>query len=594
MLHVLPMVTAAADYNAFNDALDTMLRAAGPMAISTTYFPDTLPPELKRNRNFGWITDPLLRADNQVFLLTIKNNFRPHAGCYVEVNPSTTASFGYEGGYLLFPHDMPMLDSSIYTNYPDEYHRLLVMFKFWNIISYFNPYNYVLDKPIDSVLTNNVVNIDTVTTAKAFYNGIIKITACLDDAHVEQLTYSEDFTWPNEYLPELLLRYIQGKYIVVKSGVPEIFKGDAIISVDGRTTSQWEDSLRNYVSAGNISVFRRFMCQYLLLWGAVGSTTNVVYADTSGATSSIILSRPLTLGNSWFPDVYYPTDSLSHITYTKMDCDIGYVNTSNLSYTQADNAYSKLRDAPAIIVDLRSSTSNDEGADELAWDMIPSTQYDSKFTMPDTSYPGTFYWYNQTSGDSSNSTPYEGTVILLINEETQSHTEYYSMVFSALPKVIKVGSQTAGADGNVTYFRLAPDIHTGFTNLGTYFPNGDSTQRIGIVPDSVVTPTIAGIMQGRDEVLEKALQIACSVALFVPQAVNEKNSLTLYPNPTTSSLAITASYRINSVAITNLLGQTVYRNEYNSEQVQVDVSGFPPGVYFIKVNGSEVRKFVKE
>jgi hypothetical protein len=35
-------------------------------------------------------------------------------------------------------------------------------------------------------------------------------------------------------------------------------------------------------------------------------------------------------------------------------------------------------------------------------------------------------------------------------------------------------------------------------------------------------------------------------------------------------------------------------NNYNSDQIQVDVSTLPAGLYFVKVNGSEVRKFVKE
>ncbi len=72
------------------------------------------------------------------------------------------------------------------------------------------------------------------------------------------------------------------------------------------------------------------------------------------------------------------------------------------------------------------------------------------------------------------------------------------------------------------------------------------------------------------------------------------NLIDIYPNPTTTSLTITSSNAINQITITNLLGQTIYSHQYNAEQVQVDVSGFVAGVYFVKVNGVEVRKFVKE
>jgi C-terminal processing protease CtpA/Prc len=68
-----------------------------------------------------------------------------------------------------------------------------------------------------------------------------------------------------------------------------------------------------------------------------------------------------------------------------------------------------------------------------------------------------------------------------------------------------IGSQTAGADGNVSLIRLPGGIYTYFTGLGVYYPDGGETQRVGIVPDIVVRPTIGGIRSGRDEVLETAL-----------------------------------------------------------------------------------------
>ena len=63
-----------------------------------------------------------------------------------------------------------------------------------------------------------------------------------------------------------------------------------------------------------------------------------------------------------------------------------------------------------------------------------------------------------------------------------------------------------GADGNVTYISLPGGIRTLFTGLGVYYPDGRPTQRIGIVPDIVVRPTVVGVRAGRDEVLDRALE----------------------------------------------------------------------------------------
>jgi C-terminal processing protease CtpA/Prc len=46
------------------------------------------------------------------------------------------------------------------------------------------------------------------------------------------------------------------------------------------------------------------------------------------------------------------------------------------------------------------------------------------------------------------------------------------------------------------------------SGIGVLYPDGRPTQRIGIVPDLVVTPTVEGIRAGRDEVLEAAVSNA--------------------------------------------------------------------------------------
>jgi hypothetical protein len=44
------------------------------------------------------------------------------------------------------------------------------------------------------------------------------------------------------------------------------------------------------------------------------------------------------------------------------------------------------------------------------------------------------------------------------------------------------------------------------SGIGVFYPDKTPTQRIGIVPNVKVAPTIVGIRAGRDEVLEEALR----------------------------------------------------------------------------------------
>ena len=81
------------------------------------------------------------------------------------------------------------------------------------------------------------------------------------------------------------------------------------------------------------------------------------------------------------------------------------------------------------------------------------------------------------------------------------------MAFKKAPRATVIGSTTAGADGNVCQISLPGGISTMFSGLGVYYPDGGETQRIGIVPDIEIKPTIKGITDGKDELLEKAIQI---------------------------------------------------------------------------------------
>ena len=81
------------------------------------------------------------------------------------------------------------------------------------------------------------------------------------------------------------------------------------------------------------------------------------------------------------------------------------------------------------------------------------------------------------------------------------------MALQKCPDAVTVGSQTAGADGNITRIRLPGNIYTNISGIGIFYPDDSPTQRVGVRIDHTVLPTIEGIRQGRDEVLEYAIRL---------------------------------------------------------------------------------------
>jgi hypothetical protein len=81
--------------------------------------------------------------------------------------------------------------------------------------------------------------------------------------------------------------------------------------------------------------------------------------------------------------------------------------------------------------------------------------------------------------------------------------------------------------------------------------------------------------------------------------VSATEQFSLFPNPASSVLNITWTSReqLHTVAVTDLTGRELLTKQINSNgqgTTQMDISNLPAGVYFIKIDHTETRKFVKE
>ena len=127
--------------------------------------------------------------------------------------------------------------------------------------------------------------------------------------------------------------------------------------------------------------------------------------------------------------------------------------------------------------------------------------------MPDLSYPGT-YKYKDINAGGENPNPYKGKVILLVNATSKSHSEMSAIGLQASTKAITIGSTTAGSNGDITeWIEMGGMFKTRFSGLGLYYPDGTVAQKNGVKIDIICKPTIKGVQQGKDELLEKAISV---------------------------------------------------------------------------------------
>jgi C-terminal processing protease CtpA/Prc len=173
----------------------------------------------------------------------------------------------------------------------------------------------------------------------------------------------------------------------------------------------------------------------------------------------------------------------------------------------------EFKDTRGLIVDLRQYPS-DPIVYTLANYIMPQPAAFSNFSFANPAVPGQFQMMEPTPFVCGTENPdlYKGEVVILISEKTLSHAEFTAMSLGQSPNATVIGGPSNGADGNVVALVLPGGISTSFSGLGVYTPDGGQTQRVGVQPDIFCYPTIAGIAQGRDELLEKAIQYIGSEA----------------------------------------------------------------------------------
>jgi Leucine-rich repeat (LRR) protein len=109
----------------------------------------------------------------------------------------------------------------------------------------------------------------------------------------------------------------------------------------------------------------------------------------------------------------------------------------------------------------------------------------------------------------------------------------------------------------------------------------------------------AGINDYQDWAIDTSAHFVETEGACTALAVNNEmiNGLKVFPNPFTSTLNLKSDNNITSVHIFNLLGQLVFSEKYDKNQIQINTGKLKSGSYLIKIvskNQMQVIKLVKQ
>lgn len=381
-----------------------------------------------------------------------------------------------------------------------ESNRLLPLFRYWNYVEYFFPYKYLTDQPWDDVLKEMIPKFLEVESTLDWHLAMLELVVKVDDSHAGFETPIIREANKLNYFPTSL-RVIQNQVVITKIVDSELASksnlqvGDIVLEVNGKSAIEIHKSRVKYTWGSNEAAKNR--SAYFNIFSGVNKSAELTIQRGDEVFKQVV---PM----YGYADLNIEKDESPK--WKHLSDSVGYVDMGRLVIKEVDEMMAEMMSKTVIIFDIRNYPKGTYKA--IAKYLKPNSSVFAKFTRPNYDYPGKFNWSGESECGEENEDYFKGKVILLVDERTQSHAEFTCMCLQTAPDVVTIGSQTSGADGNVTRFSIIQRLNTSLSGIGVYYPDGGETQRVGIVPDILSRPTILGIGAGKDEVLEKALEVA--------------------------------------------------------------------------------------
>lgn len=383
---------------------------------------------------------------------------------------------------------------------PDAGFRLLALYRYWNMIYYFFPYKHLTDKNWNTVLKEYTPYFINTKNRLEYELITARLLGEVCDSHAFLLGFEQIESLKGDGQVCALVQFVENQLVVMEYYFDDsrLKRGDVITHIEGKPVEAIIDSMKKYYPASNEAARMRDIARDILRTDKQSIQIDYISSGKKERKEIYLGSR-----DEWMYYRYRRKDTTR--CYQFIGKDIGYVTLKNIKGDDIPAIKQKFMNTKGIIIDIRNYPSATVMYTLGAYFVSNTTPF-VKFTKGNPDNPGEFTFKSKIDIPKSETT-YQGKLVVIVNEETQSSAEFQAMAFQAGDNTTVIGSTTAGADGNVSEIDLPGGLKTNISGVGVYYPDGRETQRVGIVPDIVVKPTIVAIREVRDELLEKAIEI---------------------------------------------------------------------------------------
>lgn len=392
----------------------------------------------------------------------------------------------------------PAAPAKIRYSAGDRAVRLADVILAWNILQHFYPYFDVVKTDWPKALTQALTTAATDKDAAAFGATLRKLIAQLHDGHGRvggpgQAYFPLPFVW--DWVENQLVITV----VTDAQGQP-IKPGDAVMAINGKPIGQAVSEAEAMISAATLQWLRVRLLQELAA-GTPGEplALEIEPFGQPGKRETVVLqwkSRDLRVNREPRPE-----------KVAEIKPGVWYLDLARMNNDDWNAALSKIKEATGVIFDMRGyPTFAPVFLPRLSNKPMTSAQWHVPVvTLPDRRE------MNFERGGEWDVKPLEPYLAMkkafLTDGRAISYAESCLGIVEHYKLAEIVGGPTAGTNGNVNPFSLPGGYSVTWTGMKVLKHDGSQHHGIGILPTVPVSRTRAGVAAGRDEVLERALEL---------------------------------------------------------------------------------------
>jgi hypothetical protein len=397
----------------------------------------------------------------------------------------------------------PLPLTTFTPSFDDRTTRLGEIILYWNFIQHFNPYLSLSPDNWEDALSEALEAAAVNRDGYDYWMTLRRLTHHLHDGHADIILAPADIMEAQRYIPVIF--EAADNQIVVRRVLDEasvLRPGDVILSWNGEAMATTVQRYGELVSSGTESG----RIAKVLTTLAAGRAVEPVILEYQRGTD---LPQRTTLFYSVPWHEYLPNANQYHPDWdpiAEVAPGIYYFSLSRITLEMIVADQTRLEGAQAVIVDLREVPPPDwtSGPGFLT----PAEHQNPSYTTPIFRHP------NQIDTQIDPLPPsvarldsLDTRFVYLVNGRTQSVLEHWAVAGQGMGEGQLVGSQTSGSNGNVNQIPLPSGFSLFYTQQWATKPDGRLFYGEGVVPNHLITPTIADIAAGHDTLLEYAITL---------------------------------------------------------------------------------------